>query len=62
MPVSEHEFTLLQDQLKAQDSRIDNLVARLVGAESVAANHGVEHNDRGRDPIVAGNVQHIHMQ
>ena len=56
MPVSEHEFTQLKDQLEAQDSRIDNLVSRLVGAESVAAHHGVEHNDRGDDPIVWAQV------
>ena len=53
---TDHEFTQLKSQLKEQDSRIDNLVARLVGAESVAAKHGVEHNDRGRDPIVGDEV------
>ena len=53
---TDHEFAQLKSQLETQDSRIDNLVARLVGAESVAANHGVEHNDRGRDPIVGAQV------
>lgn len=40
---------------------MDSIAARLAAVENVAAHHGVEHNDRGNDPIVGANLSgHTH--
>ena len=60
MPASERRIEELEFIVQGLVTRIDGIGSRLAGTESVAAQHGREHNDLGRDPIEGVVEGHSH--